>query len=211
MLNKKIIALALVIVFSLVGCSTISKVANTIANFKSLQFKLGEVNNFAVSNVNLSKIKNISDVSIADGLALTRAFSNKQLPVNFTLNVVASNPNSNSVKANQKSNFDALISSLDWTLLIDDKNTVNGTITQPITIPTGNQNTIIPVSIGLDLFKFFNDKNYNDIINLALAIGGANGSSSRLKLKIRPTVSIAGFPVSYPDFITVIDKEFRDK
>ena len=48
-------------------------------------------------------------------------------------------------------------------------------------------------------------------MNMALAIGGANGSSSRLKLKIKPTVQIAGVSFKYPNYITVVEKEFRSK
>lgn len=94
-------------------------------------------------------------------------------------------------------------------LLIDDKETINGKVSTPLTIPSGSQSTTIPVGVGLDLYKFFGDKGYNDIINLALAVGGVNSSAARLKLKMKPTISIAGFPISYPNYITAIDKEFR--
>jgi hypothetical protein len=181
-------------------------------DMQHLQFKLGKADNFIVNSVNISNMKNVGDLSLNDGLKLTQAVANKSLPVNFTLNILANNPNSkssNSQNSNSKSStFDAVINSIDWVLFIDDKETINGKVAQPITVPSGNQTTSIPVSIGLDLVKFFGDKNYADIMNLALAIGGVNGSSSRLKLKMKPTVSIAGIPLSYPSHFTVIDKEF---
>jgi len=178
-------------------------------NFQNLQFKLGGANNFVVSSVNISNIKSVNDLSLSDGLRLSQAFANKSLPVNFTLNILAHNPNSKSSNSGGSSNFDAIINSIDWVLFVDDKETVNGRVNTPITVPSGNQTTVIPVSIGLDLVKFFGDKNYLDIMNLALAIGGANGSSSKLQLRMKPTVSIAGIPISYPNYLTVIDKEFN--
>ena len=204
---KKIIIIitALTIFFSFSSCNFISQTASMLNDLQHLQFKLGKADNFVVNSVNISKIKSVSDLSISDGVRLTQAVANKSLPVNFTLNILAQNPNS---KSTTTSTTDAIINSIDWILFIDDKETVNGRVATPIAVPSGNQTTAIPVSIGLDLVKFFGEKSYADIMNLALAIGGAGGSSSRLKLKMKPTVSIAGFPISYPGHFTVIDKEF---
>jgi hypothetical protein len=210
--TKKIIkniAMSLFTALFIFSCSTLTKVMNTMSDLNKIQFKLGNVNNFTISNVNISNIKQASDISITDGLKLTQAVSSRTLPTTFTLNVVASNPNKKSSDNNKYSTLDAVISSIDWILLIDDKETINGRVSTPVTIPAGTQTTNIPVSIGLDLFKFFGDKGYNDIINLALAVGGVNGSAARLKLKMKPVVSIAGYPISYPNYITAIDKEFR--
>ena len=193
------------IFLSFAGCNVVKQ----LSNLQHLQFKLGSADNFVVNSVNISNIRTVSDLSVNDALRLRQTVANKSLPVNFTLNILANNPNSKSSTSTSSSNFDAIISSIDWVLFIDDKETINGRVNTPIKVPSGNQTTVIPVSIGLDLVKFFGDKNYLDIMNLALAIGGANGSSSKLKLSMKPTVSIAGIPMSYPNFITVIDKEFR--
>ncbi|MEK7250884.1 MAG: hypothetical protein AAB209_10740, partial [Bacteroidota bacterium] len=61
----------------------------------------------------------------------------------------------------------------------------------------------------LDLMKFFKDKGYESIVNLALALGGANSAPSRLTLRVKPTVQTDFGPISYPNEIDVIDKEFR--
>ena len=197
--------LAIFLVFS--SCNFINKSVSTLNNLQHLQFKLGSADNFIVNSVNISNIRTVSDLSINDGLRLTQAVANKSLPVSFTLNILVNNPNSNS--NNNSTNYTAIINSIDWILFIDEKETVRGRVSTPIKVPAGTQTTVIPVSIGLDLVKFFGEKNYLDIMNLVLAIGGANGSSSRLKLQMKPTVSIAGIPISYPNFINVIDKEFR--
>jgi len=202
-----ILLFAVFLAFS--SCNFINKSVSTLNNLQHLQFKLGSADNFIVNSVNISNIRTVNDLSINDGLRLTQAVANKSLPVSFTLNILANNPNSKSSNSTSSSNFDAIINSIDWILFIDEKETVRGRVSTPIRVPTGTQTTVIPVSIGLDLVKFFGEKNYLDIMNLALAIGGANGSSSRLKLQMKPTVSIAGIPISYPNFINVIDKEFR--
>jgi hypothetical protein len=202
-----------IIIFSLFsavfvfGCANIGNVMNTLTNLDKIQFKLGKVSGFAVNNVNLSGVKSISDFSITDGLRLTQAFANKSLPTSFNLELIAHNPNAK--PSNSKSSFDAIIKSIDWVLLINDKETINGSVNSPVTVPSASKNTIIPLSIGLDLYSFFGEKGYNEIINLALALGGVNGSSSNLKLKLKPVVSIAGIQIPYSGYITAIDKEFR--
>lgn len=106
-------AFVLVTVMILYSCSTISKVMNTISDLDKIQFKLGKVNNLTLNNVNISNIKSISDVSIADGLKLTQAFSSRSLPTNFTLDVLAKNPNTKSATTNNYSTLDAVISNID--------------------------------------------------------------------------------------------------
>jgi hypothetical protein len=209
-LNRKIILVFVVSALVLSGCSFFNSLLNTMSDLQSIQFKLGSANNFSLANVNISDKRNVSDVSVTDVLKLTQAVKNKSLPTNFTLNVLAQNPNTKTANTKQSS-LDAVLSNFDWILLIDDKETINGRVTNPVTIPSGGRTENISIGIGLDLMKFFGDRGYDDMINLAMAVGGVNGSSSRLKLRIKPSVSISGIPISYPNYITVVDKEFRGK
>lgn len=252
MKNIRSITIVAITLLVLGGCSLIKSITNEISNFAKLQFKLDNVNNFTLNNVKLSNLSTMSDISATDILALTKAVSNKQLPVTFTLNVLASNPNNTttstgtSVNTTTKAatakakttnsntnttstststtntgtkttstgsglNYDAVIEGLDWILYIDDVKTVSGKVTTPVKVPSGNSSTIIPVNINLDLYEFFGNQGLNNLINLALSIGGVSGSASKLQLKAKPTVKIAGVPISYPSYITVVNTEFRDK
>jgi len=64
--------------------------------------------------------------------------------------------------------------------------------------------------MGLDLYNFFGNKGYDGIVNLALAIGGVQGSAARLKLDAQPTVSTPLGAITYPSRITIIDKNFTN-
>ena len=101
------------------------------------------------------------------------------------------------------------IKNLAWRLFIDSKETVTGNI-GGITVPGIGQATNIPILMSLDLFKFFSDQGYDGIINLALALGGRNGSSARITLKATPTVETVLGPITYPGEIDIIDREFRE-
>jgi hypothetical protein len=185
------------------SCKTLNQFADSLNNLQRLEFKLDEVNNFRLAGVNLSNIKSVSDISLMDGIKLTKAFSEKRLPAQFVLNVDAKNPNDGTGGSKQSS---ATLTALDWKLYIDDKETIAGNINKELVIPGTGSSETIPLVMNIDLYEFFGNKGYEDIINLALAIGGQGGSASRLKLDARPTVKTPLGNINYPNRITIVDK-----
>jgi len=101
-----------------------------------------------------------------------------------------------------------VIKNLAWRLFIDNNETINGNVGN-VSVPGVGQTTNIPIGMSFDLLKFFKDAGYDNVINLALALGGKNGSASRITLKVRPTVETVLGPITYPGEFDVIDKEFR--
>ena len=57
--------------------------------------------------------------------------------------------------------------------------------------------------------EFFGEKGYNDLLNLALALGGAKSDISRLAIDAQPRVSTPLGEITYPGRITVVSKEYR--
>lgn len=202
-MKPKMIVLALCAVVVAAGCQTIS---DTLLNMQRLQFKLDNVNNFQLAGVNLSNKTSISDFSISDALNLTRAFSNKNLPAQFIINVAAKNPNDGTNNSRQTN---ATLTGLDWRLFIDGKETVSGGLASAVAVPGNGQTATVPLSVSLNLYEFFANEGYDRILNLALALGGANGSASRISLDAQPTVSTQFGNLKYPGRITIVDKEFH--
>jgi hypothetical protein len=104
----------------------------------------------------------------------------------------------------------ALLESLAWTLQIDGKETISGDIPDPIEIPGSGETRIVPLAMSLDLYRFFGEEGYEGVLNLALAVAGAEGTASRIALLAVPTVSIGGVAVEYPGAIRIVDKEFTN-
>jgi hypothetical protein len=202
--KKYLILFVLCISFIQFGCTGIY---DAIVNLQRLQFKLGSVNNMRLANVALSNITSISNLSIIDAANLVAAFSRGELPASFTLNVIAKNPNDGT---GGTKNTSAVIKRLDWRMLIDSKETISGNIGN-ISVPGTGQQTTIPITIGLDLIDFFSNMGYESLVNLALALGGRNGSSSRITLKARPTVDTPLGSITYPGEIDIVDREFRSQ
>lgn len=205
-MNRRIYLTAIAVIVAtlfLGSCKTLNKFADSLSNLQRLEFKLDNVNNFMLAGVNLSNIKSAKDISLMDGIKLTKAFSDKKWPAQFVLNVDAKNPNDGKGGTKQSS---ATLSSFDWKLYIDDKETISGNINKEFVIPGTGSSETIPLVMNLDLYEFFGNKGYEDIINLALAIGGQNGSAARLKLDARPTVKTPLGNINYPSRITIVDK-----
>lgn len=188
------------------SCSTLKQTFKTINNLKSLQFKLKEVNNFNLNNISISNKKSLTDFSIKDGLILGNAYKNNQLPVSFDLIVLVQNPNSNNVDG--KESLPITLTNLDWDLYLEDKKTISGVFSENITIDNNNTKEI-PININLDLMRFYNDKSYEQIINLVLNLGGIGNKPSMLKLDAKPTFKTKLGNIPYPGRINIIDKEFR--
>ena len=201
-MKKLILCAALLVAFFNLGCSG---VYDAITNVQRLQFKLDDVTNMRLAGVNLSNITSISNLNLLDGASLLSSFTSGKVPAEFTLNVLAKNPNDGT---GGTKNTSAVIKNLDWRLFIDSKETINGKVGN-ITVPGVGQATTIPVNVSFDLLKFFNDVGYESLVNLALALGGKNGSASRLTLKVKPTIDTPLGPITYPGEFDVVDKEFR--
>ena len=138
-------------------------------------------------------------------MKITSGFSQGSLPASFILNVDAKNPN-DGTGGYKKS--DATIQNFKWRLFLDDKETISGELDQPLTIPGTGEVSTIPLKINIDLMKFFKDKGYESIVNLALALGGAQGSSSKITLYATPTVSSPFGNITYPGELKLVDTEF---
>ena len=209
MQNKKLRVICLkflqifliIFLFNNLSCS----VYQTLANISRLKFKLGDVNGFSISGVDLTNKKKMNDFSPLELLKISSSFASGKLPVSFILNVKANNPN-DGTGGYPKTN--ATLKEFPWRLLIDDKETISGNIGSPVSVPGTGEETTIPLTIGMDLMQFFKDKGYEPLINLALNIGGNSGSSSKLSLFARPVVSTSIGSISYPDEIKIVDFQY---
>lgn len=198
MKKNKFLALIIIVSLFTIQCS----VYQTLTNISRLQFKVGTVNGFELNGISFSNKSKLSDFNAVDLLKLTSAFAGGSLPASFVLNVEAKNPN-NGTGGYKRT--DATLQNFKWRLFLDDKETISGDIDQPITVPGTGEITVVPLRINIDLMKFFKDKGYDSVINLALALGGSNSSSSKITLFATPTVSSPFGNITYPGELKIVD------
>lgn len=192
-----------VIAGGLVACAQLRGLSQAVTNLSACQFKLDSVNNFSLAGIPLA---GKTGLSLRDAPKAVAAFTSGTLPASFTLNVAAVNPNNGQ---GGTTSTPATLVGLPWTLILDNTITVGGNLADAVTIPAGGQQTIIPLAVSLDLVPFFKDQGYEHLLNLALALGGANGSPARITLRARPEIKTAYGPIRYPKEIDIIDREFR--
>ena len=200
---KKIILLAIALLLTTSSCS----VYETMVNLSRLKFKLGDVVNFTVGGINITNKRSVSDFSSVEVLKLTSALTSGKLPASFTLNVEAKNPNNGS---GGYPKTDATLKAFPWRLEIDEVETISGNIGAPVSIPGTGEITNIPLTMNLDLIEFFGNKGYDNLLNLALALGGQQGSSSKLSLYASPTVSSPLGDIKYPGELKIVEQSFTN-
>jgi hypothetical protein len=188
------------------SCETLDQLTQTLMNLRRLQFKLGGIQDFSLLGISLTGKSALADFSAADGLELVQGFRAKRLPAELTLDVLVQNPNDGTGGSTKTT---STLTSLESRLLIDEKPTVYGNIDRPIEVPGTGQATTVPVRMSIDLYEFFGQQGYEEIIGLALAIGGRGRDISRVSLDAQPKVSTPFGEIVYPGRITIVHKEFR--
>ncbi len=201
--NAKVLLLLTLLAVTFTSCS----VYKTIVNMSRLEFKLKSVRNFKLMNYSLNGKSSLRDFNALDLLRITTSIAQGKLPVSFTLNVTAKNPNTGRGFAQT----DITIEDFPWKLYVNGKETVAGDLKKPVTVPGMGHERNIPLTIKFDILKMFKNKSLNDIVNLALSIGGAKGSPSHLKLVAEPLLGTAIGKIKYPEPITIISKKFSGK
>ncbi|AFH48763.1 Hypothetical protein IALB_1052 [Ignavibacterium album JCM 16511] len=203
-MKKLVFTIAIILsAISFYQCS----IYQTLTNLSRLQFKVGEVNSFQINGIDISNKSSINDFNPNDVLKLTTMFTQGKLPVSFVLNVDAKNPNDGT---GGYPRTDATLKSFKWRLFLDDKETIAGDIDAPVTVPGTGEVTKIPLRINIDLLQFFKDQGFEKVINLALTLGGKNGTTSKITLYAQPTVSTQIGNITYPGELKIIDTQFTN-
>lgn len=200
---KKIIFLSFIFVFVFNSCSVIK----TMVNLSRLKFRLGSSYGVQVAGVNLDYKNKFSDFSPADVLRFSSSFLNGSLPITFTLNVEAKNPNDGT---GGYARTNASITSFPFRFVLNDKGMFVGNISSPVYVPGTGEVSNIPVAISFDLFQMFKDKGYQDLVNLGLQIAGIGKGTSNISLYAKPTVSTDYGSISYPGELKIVDTQFSN-
>ena len=176
-----------------IGCQTLRE----IANLRNVKFLIDRVTDARLAGVDVQRLRSYDDLSLTDAARLAQALVRKDLPLDFELHLLAENPPDNPVQAR--------LVRLDWTLLLDDRETISGIFDDNIVLPPGEP-TDVPIPISLNLVDFF-ENGIQDLFELALAVAGQGGEPKRIKLEAVPTVETPVGPIRYPQPITILSRE----
>jgi hypothetical protein len=191
-MKKKILISSVFFLLLFTSCDVVNQVSQ-MSNLAKCEFRLESVQHLNLAGIDVQNVRAISDLNLLDAGKLLNAVAANQFPLDFTLNVEAKNPN----PAN------AGITKIDWILLIDDIEMTKGFLDKAITIPGNNATAIIPMGIHVDLKKALSGKSADAILNFGLNLAGTGNKPSRFTLQMKPTITVGGFPLTYPGYINV--------
>lgn len=177
---------------TLVGCATIRQ----ITALKRVDFSLDGVRDGRLAGVDIQRIATYDDLSALDVGRISLALVRGDVPLDFRVIVKAENPADNGTAAT--------LVKLQWTLLLDDKETINGVLDTAVTIPPG-QTAYIPLPMHLNLRQFF-DGPARSLVNLAAAAAGLTSRPTRIAVRAVPTINTPLGPITYPEPITIVSR-----
>ncbi len=211
MLNKKSMAIfkpfqRLILILALLSILSSCSVYQTISNISRLKYKIYSATDYKIVGISIADKKSLKDFHSIELLKITSGLVRGNLPLTFLLNIEAKNPNDGS---GGFAGTDLNIVSFPWRLYLNEKEIVQGNVAEPVFVPGKGESVIIPFRIELDVAKAFKEKSVDDILLLLLQVGGANGSTSNLKMIAKPVIGTPFGKLEYPDEITIVDKSFN--
>lgn len=178
---------------TIASCTTLRQ----FAALRQVDFGIAGVENARLAGVDVDDIREYEDLSATQIARLGLALASNRMPFDFQLQLSALNPADNDVAAR--------LVRMDWSLWLEDRETVSGTLDRTYVLEPG-QPEEIPLTISLDLLEFF-DRNAEDLVDLVLAATGQGGAPARLSLRARPTIDTPIGPIRYPQPITIVSRE----
>lgn len=196
---NNVLLVSIILLALLTSCDVVNQ-ASQMKNLAKCDFRLESVQQINLAGINVQNIKTISDLNMLDAAKLAAAVSSPQIPLDFMLYIEAKNPNTAA----------AGMTRIDWILLIDDLEMTRGMLDKQVTIPANNGTAIIPMQMQIDLKKALSGKSADAIMNFGLNLAGTSNKPTRFTLQMKPTITIGGYPITYPGYLNV-KTEFGSK
>jgi LEA14-like dessication related protein len=178
------------------SCDVLLSVLNqaaSVANLTNCDFSLKNVSNVSVAGVN---VKNLTqgNLTATDVVKLVAAYQSKKVPLAMDVNVDIKNPTTT----------EAAMTALDWILAIDGKDMANGVNSRSYTIKPSTTTTV-PLGVNTDLGQLFSKEGLESLKNFASSFTN-EGISSKVGLRVRPSLSVGSTQVPFPNYITLEKK-----
>lgn len=183
---KKLIAV--VFLFALTSCASLFQM-NRLAE---CEFAFDDIVNVDLAGVKMDNITKISSIGMMDAARLAKAYINGDLPMKATALIIVENPNKKK----------AAINKLDWKFFLDGKQVTEGSVTERFEV-AGQDTAILPVDFSINLGEAMGGENKTKMLNFVLNMVNAGGKPSRIDIYVKPSIMVAGKPISYPGFIKV--------
>jgi hypothetical protein len=146
-----------------------------------------------LAGVNVQQIRKITDLNLAQAARITQSYAGGSLPLSLIVNVDVKNPNGTA----------AAMNSMEWIMLIDDREIVDGVMNDRIDIAPNGGISKLPIRISTDLRKVLSNMPTEDAVNMGLGLSGSGNKPTRITLKVKPSILVGQTLIKYPGYIKV--------
>lgn len=169
-----------------------------IKNLANCEFKLNRVKSVVVAGVALNPTGK-TNMGFADLIAISKAYSNKNIPVSVNALLDIKNPNTGLAK----------MTKMDWKIKLKGKQVAKGQIPDVISVPANSEVTS-SLSTGFDLYDSMSEFTLDELKSGVQNAFDSDGNPKDLKIYIKPYMNLGLVQIPYPGFIE-ITKHFKSE
>ncbi len=184
--NIKFIAPLLLIVILMNSCSFLKEVTT----LSKCEFRVTTLDKPELAGVDISNVSSFGAIPFTDMALITTSILRSELPLSFTLNVEAKNPNPATAAMNK----------LEYIAFIDDVEIAAGTLNQRIEIPSNGGIATIPLYLETDIIDLLKKDSRQALVNFGLNLADAGNRPTRVSIKIKPTIIVGVMEIEYPGY-----------
>ncbi|WP_163916222.1 hypothetical protein [Pontibacter burrus] len=182
------------IVVSLMAGTISCKQAADLKAFTEANYKLQGIEDLRLNGVDVTDKRSPFDFRSTQGDSLLNAFTTNKLKATTILYLDVQMPEPEVTRSMQ-------VTSLTWQLLVDGRETLTGTVTQPLHLTNGLNK--LPVTSSVALAEVEGLQNYEGFSLLTTLISSGQDVRDRMEFRIKPTIETPVGPITLPDYITV--------
>lgn len=182
------------------GCASVMEQIEGMMNLTKCEFRMVSVKGVNLAGIPIKEGLSVSDLGLVDLAKLQGAFAKGTLPLGLTLNLEARNPNPSKASMNRMA----------WRLSMDGNELTTGTLEKEVTVPPDGGVGAIPLVMEMDLRQVLSGKSFDSMVNLALNLAGEGSKPTRVGLKVKPSIQVAGRTLDYPGYVT-LTRDFGGK
>ena len=164
-----------------------------ISTLGKCEFRVTTLVDPEIAGVDVSQIRSFTDLNFVDMGIISASMLKGDLPLSFTLNVEARNPNPAT----------AALNGLEYLAFIDDVEVARGNLDRRIEIPANGGVTTIPLRLNTDLIDILKKDSRQAMVNFGLNLADAGNRPTRVSIKVKPTILVGAMEINYPGYFTV--------
>jgi LEA14-like dessication related protein len=164
-----------------------------ISALAKCEFRMGTLDRPVIAGIDVSRINNFTDLTLVDVGIVGASVMRGELPLSFTLNIEARNPNPATAALNR----------LEYMAYIDDVEIASGSLNQRVEIAPNGGIANIPLHLSTDLVSILNKDSRAALFNFGLNLADASNRPTRVTLKVKPTIMVGMMEIVYPGYFNV--------